>query len=259
MYRKNDLIRMIKEMGIKETDTLLIHSSMKAIGEVEGGADTVLDAFMEYLADGLLLLPTHTWGSMSETHNYYDPAVEPACVGILPNLFIKRPGVIRSLHPTHSLAGYGKDAKAFLEGEENCNTPCPKEGCYSKLRERKAKILLLGVNHVKNTFIHSVEEVLQVPERFTQKPVSFRIQMPDGTVKVQPVYRHYNPTTAHISEAYQKMESAFYDTKAAKKVRFGDAACILCEADRIFDTVSKVLAHSLNCLMERETIPSEWW
>ena len=30
-------------MGLTDTETILIHSSMKAIGVVEGGADTVLD------------------------------------------------------------------------------------------------------------------------------------------------------------------------------------------------------------------------
>jgi aminoglycoside 3-N-acetyltransferase len=52
MYTKQELKRDILNIGIKEEDTILIHSSMKAIGEVEGGADTVLDAFMEYLQAG---------------------------------------------------------------------------------------------------------------------------------------------------------------------------------------------------------------
>ena len=30
-------------MGIKPSDTVIIHSSMKSIGDVEGGADTVID------------------------------------------------------------------------------------------------------------------------------------------------------------------------------------------------------------------------
>ena len=34
-------------MGLNGTETILIHSSMKAIGDVEGGAETVLDAWME--------------------------------------------------------------------------------------------------------------------------------------------------------------------------------------------------------------------
>ena len=45
MYTKDQLKEQIKRLGIRPDDTLLVHSSMKAVGEVEGGADTVLDAF----------------------------------------------------------------------------------------------------------------------------------------------------------------------------------------------------------------------
>ena len=44
MYTKEDLKRQLETMGLTGKETILIHSSMKAIGEVEGGADTVLDA-----------------------------------------------------------------------------------------------------------------------------------------------------------------------------------------------------------------------
>ena len=46
MYTKQDLIQCLKGMGLKSTDAIMVHSSMKAIGEVEGGADTVVDAFL---------------------------------------------------------------------------------------------------------------------------------------------------------------------------------------------------------------------
>lgn len=259
MYTKPDLIKAIKKMGIKPTDTLFIHSSMKAVGEVEGGADTVLDAFMEYLSEGLLILPTHTWAQMSATYNVFDPRKEPSCVGILTNLFMKRQGVYRSLHPTHSVAAYGADAKEFVKGEENMTTSCQRGGCYDRLRDRHAKILLLGVNHARNTFIHGVEEWLDVPERFTEKPVLFKIVMPDGTLRESHVYRHYNSTTAHISEAYTKLEQAFYDNNAAEATIFGDADCILCDANKIFEVTKKVLSHQRNCLMELEEIPKAWW
>ena len=134
MYTKADLIGHLQQMGLKPTDAVMIHSSMKAIGAVEGGADTVLDALMEYFAPGLLMLPTHTWAQMNPDYNVFDPKTEPACVGILPNLFMKRSGVVRSLHPTHSIAAYGPGAAQYIEGEENCTTPCSKGGCWEKLR-----------------------------------------------------------------------------------------------------------------------------
>ena len=42
-YNYEESIEQIKNMGIKPGDTVIIHSSMKSIGDVEGGADTVID------------------------------------------------------------------------------------------------------------------------------------------------------------------------------------------------------------------------
>ena len=106
-YTKADLKHDLAAMGLTGNETILIHSSMKSIGPVEGGADTVLDAWMEFFAEGLLLLPTHTWRFINEENRVFDVRRSPCCVGILPELFRHRPGVVRSLHPTHSMAAYG--------------------------------------------------------------------------------------------------------------------------------------------------------
>ena len=45
MHTKFDLQHQLRAMGILPTDTVLIHTSMRAMGLVEGGADGVLDAF----------------------------------------------------------------------------------------------------------------------------------------------------------------------------------------------------------------------
>ena len=169
-YTKADLKHDLAAMGLTGNETILIHSSMKSIGPVEGGADTVLDAWMEFFAEGLLLLPTHTWRFINEENRVFDVRRSPCCVGILPELFRQRPGVVRSLHPTHSMAAYGKGAAAYLEGELDANTPCTPGGCYDRLRAAHGKVLLLGVTHARNTFIHSVEEVLNVPNRLTTSP-----------------------------------------------------------------------------------------
>ena len=55
MYTKQDLIKDLENMGLKSTDSIMIHSSYKAIGEVEGRAETVVDALMTYFKDGLLM------------------------------------------------------------------------------------------------------------------------------------------------------------------------------------------------------------
>lgn len=258
-YKKEHLKSDLQEMGLQCTDALMVHSSMKAIGPVEGGADTVVDALLEYFEQGLVMVPTHTWKQMSEEYNVFDPSTEPACVGIIPNIFRTRQGVVRSLHPTHSIAAYGVGAEEYVQGEENLTTPCAPGGCWERLREINAKILLVGVTHARNTFIHSVEEVFDVPERFTDKPTAFQVKMPDGSLKKVNMYRHYNPNTDHISESFDKMLDGYFETGAAKRVKFGDADCILCDAEKLFEVTGRILKQEINCFMDCETIPGEWY
>lgn len=261
MYTKEVLKNDLKNMGLDGTETIMIHSSMKAIGEVEGGADTVVDAFMEFFGEGLLLLPTHTWAQMNKEYATFDPATEPACVGILPNIFRQREGVVRSLHPTHSIAAYGKNATEYIKGEENATTPCSPGGCWDRLREVNGKILLLGVTHGRNTFIHSVDEALQVQDRLTDEPTLMHIVMPDGSLKDVNMYRHYNRVlgSGSFSDYFDKLKQAFYDLGAAKEAKFGDADCILCDAKGIFEVCKKIFAIEETCLIERDVIPQEWW
>ena len=262
MYTKADLIGYLEAMGLKRTDALLVHSSMKAIGPVEGGADTVVDAFMEYLKDGLLITPTHTWDRIGKNkRTLFDPQVEGNCVGIIPTLFSKREGVLRSLHPTHSVAAWGPDAADYIRGEEKMTSPCTPGGCWDRLREVDARILLLGVTHNRNTFLHAVDEALEIPDRLTQDQVPLQIRMPDGSICETRMHRHFNSTygSGAFAEYYEKLADAFYGLGAAKKVKFGDADCILCEARKLFEVCKKLYAIEENCIIHRETIPESWW
>lgn len=259
MFSKKMLTEDIEKMGLCPSDAVMIHSSMKAIGEVENGADTVVDTLMEYFKNGLLMMPAHTWAQMGKEHRIFEPQTEKSCVGIIPEIFRQRKGVVRSLHPTHSMAVFGNKAEEYVKGEEQCTTPCTPGGCWDRLKDVRAKILLVGVTHARNTFIHAVEENFCVPERFTKEPEQFFIRMPDGTLKETFMYRHFNPNTAHISESYDKLTEAFYETKAARKGYLGNAECILCDAQAVYDVTGRIISHELNCLMDRDVIPKEWW
>ena len=259
MYTKENLKRQLKAMGLTGEETILIHSSMKAIGDVDGGADTVLDSWMEYFTEGLLLLPTHTWANVNAEHRVYDYRSTPSCVGLLTNLFRQRAGVVRSLHPTHSMAGFGKNAVEYLAGEEENNTPCTPGGAYDRLKDCGGKILLVGVGHERNTFIHSVEEVLNVPNRLAAEPMCLVTVLPDGTEKAVYMRKHYNPDQPHISEDFVKLNRAFSECGAAQKMKFGDADCLLCDAGMIFRVVRHVLAPDPECLVTKPEISEERW
>ena len=165
-------------------------------------------------------------------------------------------------HNNHQgIAAFGKDAEEYIKGEENATSPCPQGGCWDRLREMDAKILLLGVTHTRNTYIHSVDEVMEIEDRFMDEPTLMHIVMPNGSMKDVQMYRHYNRAvkTDCFSDEFDKMKQAFYDLGAAKEVKFGDATCILCDAKKIFDVCYKLFSIDPQAVIERESIPQEWW
>lgn len=245
-YTCDSILNDLRNLGIKPDDVLLVHSSMKAVGNVEGGAETVLDAIMEAVKDGLLILPTHTWATVNEEHNVFDRDKEPACIGILPNLFMKRPGVVRSLHPTHSVAAFGKNAEAYISGEENRTTPCSRGGCYGRLYYLDAKILLMGCGLNRNTYMHGVEEWFGITERLTEKILEIDIVMPDGTLKPSRMHRHYKPDGISISEYYVKMEKPLEEKGILVKGKVGAADCMLMKAKETADLFTSFLEKERN-------------
>ena len=256
---KSSLINDLKSMGLTGSETILIHSSMKAVGNVEGGADTVLDALMEFFADGLLLLPTHTWKTVNESNPVFDVSNSESCVGILTELFRRRPGVVRSLHPTHSIAAFGRNAESYIAGELSCNTPCTPGGCYDRLKDVDGRILLIGVTHARNTYIHSVEEVLNVPNRLSDKPMKLSVIDNSGNSHTVYMRKHYNASQPHISEDFVKLAQAYIDCGAARNVMFGDAPSVLCNARGIFNVTRHVLAPAPECFITEDVISSERW
>ena len=83
------------------------------------------------------------------------------------------------------MSGYGKNAAEYLAGEEYNNTPCTPGGCYDRLKEVGGKVLLVGVGHERNTYIHSVEEVLNVPNRLSDMPMELVIELQEEVITVE--------------------------------------------------------------------------
>ncbi|MDQ1002777.1 aminoglycoside N3'-acetyltransferase [Neobacillus niacini] len=80
------------------------------------GRILVLDVLTEYMKNGLLVfLLIH--GRANNPRFYVNDS--PSCVGLLTELFRKRPSIVRSWYPTHSVAALGKEAHEFIVGNNN--------------------------------------------------------------------------------------------------------------------------------------------
>ncbi|NQX61103.1 AAC(3) family N-acetyltransferase [Paenibacillus qinlingensis] len=247
MFTKTDLIEHLQNIGVDPLGTLKIHISYKAIGAVEGGAETVLDALSDYMKDGLIVLGAHTWRNVGTDNPVCDNLYTPTCIGALTELFRKHPGVVRSLHPTHSVAAFGKDAESFIAGEEHLQTPCGVGGTYHKLWQRGAQILLIGVNFSRNTFIHGVEEWDGAVGTISAEKTDLYTIGPKGD-------RHYTPQFRHCarvgSNTFTKLEPEALSTGVMTLGKFGNATTRLMSAKQLRAMVAKHLKQDPNYLTD---------
>lgn len=190
------------------------------------------------MKDGLLVLPTHTWSYINADNPRFYVEQSACCVGILPELFRKRPGVVRSLHPTHSVAALGQDSIAFTNDDHCYDTPCARGSAWGKLLDRKATILLVGVDLKRNTFIHGVEEWVDIQGRLTDEHELLYTVLPDGTEIPVPSRRHCGLSW---SEHFWKVDEVLERKGAMYKGQLGDAIVRVCDAAMVADVITEML------------------
>lgn len=238
MHTKKDLLIQLENMNIDYKGTIIVHSSMKSIGSVDGGADTVLDTFTTFMKDGLLVFPTHTWKDVNKDQPKFYVETSPSHIGVLSELFRKRPHVVRSLHPTHSVGALGKGAKEFTDGNEKFDTPCARESSWGKLLDHQAKILLVGVDLRRNTFIHGIEEWMDIPGRITETHEQLITVLSNGTEISVPSRRHFGlDWSAH----YWKVEEVLAKLGAIEYGKLGDATVLICDTAKLFYFIGEML------------------
>lgn len=237
IYSKADLLKDLNNMNIDSKGTIIVHSSMNSIGEVEGRANTVLDAFCDFMKNGLLVFPTHTWADVNKEQPRFYVEDSPSHIGILTELFRTYPNVVRSLHPTHSVAALGKGAKEFTADNEKFDTPAARGSSWGKLLDLEAKILLVGTDLRQNTFIHGIEEWMDIPERMTDSHEALITVLPDGTEIPVPSRRHI----PGISLNYWKVEKLLAEKGAIEYATFGDARVLVCDTVKLTKYISEML------------------
>ncbi len=244
-YKSEDIIKDLKNMGLKGTERIMIHSAFSQIKNIDGGAKTLIDTFKSYFKDGLLLFPTHTWASVRSDYDTLIKTDSNSCVGYLTNEVLKDKDFIRSNHPTHSVCAYGKDSEEYIRNDNYATTPVPPNGSFGKLRDGDY-ILFIGAPLSKNTFIHSIEEEMNVANRFTEHIYTFYVKDENNNILEFHMPRHYSTYSAHISDNYEKLLPVILKNKIAKKVRFLDSTSYLVDSKKLYLFVKDLLKKDIH-------------
>ncbi len=179
---RSRIISDLQKLGLEPGYTVMMHTSVKAIGWVVGGPDVVLQAVLDLLTPSGTLMMLTSWQdtpyefaqwSQERQQAYLDecPAFDPANsrayyreLSILAEFLRTRPGAYRSSNPEASMAAIGAKAEWLTENhplQYGYGSGSP----LAKLCEAGGKVLMLGAPLETITLLHYAEHQAQVPNK----------------------------------------------------------------------------------------------
>ncbi|NQT94027.1 MAG: AAC(3) family N-acetyltransferase, partial [Lentisphaerae bacterium] len=157
------LRKELRACGIRRGGVLMAHVSLSQFGYVVGGAKTVVDVLLDLVGPkGTLVLPTHSNSVLGTPP--YDPKRSPASTGTIPDYFRRQAGVVRSPHPTHSVAACGPAARELCEAHAPTLAPLSREGFWGTFYEMNGDVLLM-CPITSATIFHVGETWLGLPQK----------------------------------------------------------------------------------------------
>lgn len=225
---KDDIVRDLRALGVGPGMTIMVHSSLSALGRVEGGAETLIAALIEAVQPGgTVAMPAMSGG-------VFDLETSASNVGGVTEAFRHYPGVARSFHPTHSACALGPRAEYLLRDTLDQPTAVGSESPWGRLsRLSEGYVLLLGVDQDRNTLLHHPEELVRAPYLSTMQR---RYRAEDGSVRTKTIELFPGPHRDFIG-----LEPLLREGKAMRIGKVGKAVARLMHAGTTVEIVLDAL------------------
>ena len=156
--------KQIKTCNFSQNDIVIVHSSYDGLKKMGLGPSEIIDTIIQELNGATVLFAAFPIEPrVSKSLYKYDPSKTICWTGILPNLFLKRKGVVRTPVPYNSLASFGRFTEEIMKDNLKAVVPhgeyTPWHYCY----EHHAKILFVGTtSRESNTMaIHMPPDIMK--------------------------------------------------------------------------------------------------
>jgi len=156
----------LRAIGISESDTLLVHSNFKPDSGFQGTPLDLVNALADLVGQkGNLLMVSIPFRGAAYDYlaqgKTFHVRKTLSMMGLVTEMFRRKEGTQRSLHPTHPVLAYGKNAEWLVADHERGLYPCGPGSPFEKFYRLKGKILFYDVSFASITFFHYVEDLLK--------------------------------------------------------------------------------------------------
>jgi aminoglycoside 3-N-acetyltransferase len=240
---REEIVSGLRGLGIRKGDTLMVHSSLSSFGNVEGGADAVIDALLEAVGpQGNVCMPC--LGTIE--NNTFFAEKTPASTGKIAETFRKRPEAKRSLSPIHSVACIGKDAEYICKGHELDRTSFGKHSPYFKMLEFRSWLLVLGSYLGQVTQYHLTEDLMgkDFPVRvYADDSTEFTVVSAGKRFKVR-VLNHTKDLRprkmSHNRVVGREMRERLLEAGHLKQAKIGDAEVLAIRISELHEDLKRL-------------------
>ena len=248
MIPRSRLVAELKALGVDQGQTVMLHASMKAIGEVMGGPNVVLQALFETVGVTGAVMMYVGWEDMPgtfddpadprrtvflEEYPVFDAATSRAVRehGILAEFLRTWPGARRSLNPEASMVACGMHAQPLVEGH-------PLDYGYgpgsplAKLIEIKGKVLMLGAPLDAITLLHHAENLAKMRHKAV---VHYRYPVLREGRRVWLEFEDYNTGQPHAAYSFREIAGHYMAANPVCRGKVGNAESYLFDAAGLTD------------------------
>ena len=172
-FGNDEIDAILRERLPSDFEILMVHSSISNLLPMYQGDARSLLEFLRRLAEvRTLAMPAFFFGTPElfsrdyyRKHPKFDARRTPSQMGLVTELFRRTKGVIRSLHPTHSVCAVGPLAQELCGTHHLSPFTFGEFSPFGIMGRRRTAIIGLGVEYYRSlTQVHSMEDVLG--ERF---------------------------------------------------------------------------------------------
>lgn len=259
-----DLISDLKSAGFREGDVIMVHSSLSRIGNVDTGADGVIQSLMEGVTQaGTILMPTY--GSASEVEDDYkngkivDLRVKASTTGIITEKFRQKPHVYRSSHPFSSVCAWGKHAEYVTSSHADDRRICHPNSPIARFVDLKGKVVGIGVGLGPISIYHVIEDTWdKFPFEVHSQP--FQVEYIDNNGKnvIRDVVK-YDPNVSMTRIDHEKgdwireMFTKHFTKKGIlQRFRFGEADSWMMSSQLLYAELIRLAEKGITMYLTKE-------